>query len=677
MRSHVLAVTVAATAVLTGMSAAASARRAASSASSSAASSASAPTAPAAALPGLIGPDRVIGYIRSTLEWYRRMQGLEARPRFASDIDTRARLDALELEVVRLAFGFGHAAAAALSPATSAVPAPAGSGTRLDQAAARIDQRLAALLSQRAAIDAELPRAPQKRRATLRAQRAAIDASLALERRVDSAVDALQRFQNSTLAPQAQGRLGLEQQIESLQRTVPEALAAPPRFASAAQLAGTGAELRAAASARSGTAEQGVPPARPAVPRSSTAAAVAFQPESARIITLVGEWFGLRSDGRSLSDAAGATRALRRRLDAVYAPLRAEARRLVRTPAPSIDTTNVAQLDAARRALDAAADRFKHLSAVVVPLAEESLALADAQGALTQWSQSLDASRASVERYLVTKIALLIAVIVLVLVVSEIWRRALFRYFHDPRRRSHFQMLRRVTIAVTLVLVLVFGLVSQIGSLATYVGFLTAGLAVALQNVILAIVAYFLLIGRYGVRIGDRITLAGVTGRVAQIGLIRIYLLELGGPELEPTGRLVVLSNAVLFQPQAMFKQVPGADYLWHGISLTLAPSADVQSARERLRKAVDAVYEKYRPQIERRHAAEKYLVDFETSMPWPVVRVRYADQGLKFDVRYPVEAEQAALIDREMIEALKKALAVEPALPVAASGEPALDPSA
>ena len=54
---------------------------------------------------------------------------------------------------------------------------------------------------------------------------------------------------------------------------------------------------------------------------------------------------------------------------------------------------------------------------------------------------------------------------------------------------------------------------------------ITAGLAVALQNVILAVVAYFFLIGRYGVRVGDRITLAGVTGRVVEIVHTRVFFI--------------------------------------------------------------------------------------------------------------------------------------------------------
>ena len=115
-------------------------------------------------------------------------------------------------------------------------------------------------------------------------------------------------------------------------------------------------------------------------------------------------------------------------------------------------------------------------------------------------------------------------------------------------------------------------------SLATYAGLLTAGLAVALQNVIVSIVAYFFLIGRYGLRVGDRVTISGVTGDVLEIGLVRLYLMEMtgGAADLQPTGRVVGFSNSVLFQPSALFRQMPGADYVWHSVALTLTPDTDL-----------------------------------------------------------------------------------------------------
>ena len=633
---------------------------------SSAASQSASPAAlaPLPAPPSILA-DQVIAYIKHTLEWYREMQSLEARPRFSQDVEARARLQTAALAAVRLAFEFGHGAATDLSPrSTAAQGSPAAAPeARFDHAVSRIDARMSALQSQVGQIDVQLARAAPRARKSLLAQRADLVSSLELEREVKSLIETLQKFEDSTLTPQPTGARGLDSQIEDLERTVPEALAPAPadREDSLDVSAGTGS----AASAGSRNGSPGTP------------AAIPFQPESAGIVTLLGEWIGQHGDSRRLSNASAATRALRKRLEDLHDPLRTEARELVRTEVPDLDALNVTQLDGVRRSLAAASARFRHLTVLLVPLAEQSLALADAQGVLTQWTELLDAREATVARYLLTRVAILVSWIVAVLVVSEIWRRALFRYFHDPQRRSHFQTLRRVTIGLGLVLVLIFGLVSEIGSLATYAGFLTAGLAVALQNVILAIVAYFLLIGRYGVRMGDRVTLMGVTGRVADIGLIRIYLLELSGPELRPTGRLVVFSNAVLFQPQAMFKQVSGADYVWHVISLILVQSADVRAAEKRLQAAVDAVYEQYRPRIEKQHADAKRLVELETSLPWPQLRTRYTAEGVKFEVHYPVEVELGVLVDRQMLDALNGALAADPPLPVADAGQPTIDASA
>lgn len=88
-----------------------------------------------------------------------------------------------------------------------------------------------------------------------------------------------------------------------------------------------------------------------------------------------------------------------------------------------------------------------------------------------------------------------------------------------------------------------------------------------------------------------------------EIGLVRIYLMELAGTDLHPTGRVVVLSNAVLFQPSALFKQVPGADYLWHIVKITLSAATDVVAAESRMEVAAESVYEGYRASIERQHA--------------------------------------------------------------------------
>ena len=392
------------------------------------------------------------------------------------------------------------------------------------------------------------------------------------------------------------------------------------------------------------------------------------------MIVLFGKWFSLQQSRRQLADAIKQTAALAKDLAGIRDKITQETRTLALQDVE--DTSDdPAQLAQSKLKFQQAAARFKQLSTLLIPLGEQGITLDNARTILQEWRDSLGARTAAVARYLALRLGLLLGSVAVVLVISEVWRRATFRYLHDQRRRQQFLALRRVAVGLALTFVLIFGLVSEVGSLATYAGLITAGLAVALQNVILAVVAYFFLIGRYGVRVGDRVTLAGVTGRVVEIGLVRIYMMELAGPQLRSSGRMVVLSNAVLFQPTALFKQLPGSDFYWHTITLTLAPTTDVEEAEKRLSEAAQSVYEKYRPAIEQQHAALQRSIDFQTALPQPEVYARLTTKGLECTVRYPVEPSQAASTDQKMLLAVRQAQSKPPPLEVVEG--PVLDTTA
>ena len=114
---------------------------------------------------------------------------------------------------------------------------------------------------------------------------------------------------------------------------------------------------------------------------------------------------------------------------------------------------------------------------------------------------------------------------------------------------------------VALGLVLVFHFTSEIAALVTVLGFAAAGIAFALQNVILAVAGYFTMVAPNGIRVGDQVSLQGpfgyVHGEVSEIGLTRVKLRELGGDPLQPTGRVVVFPNSVSLQ-ENFFKDPPG-----------------------------------------------------------------------------------------------------------------------
>jgi small-conductance mechanosensitive channel len=671
-------------------------------------SAASAAHGAAAGLP--IAADRVVQHVTHAIAWYRRMGALQQLPADAEDVVPRDRLNKSGLIGVRLAFDFGHAAAVLQSKAATATAnqtppgAPAngaaagpqstpgtanqdsnnsssaqgaqGEAGELDRIADRLAQRVAALQSQVAELDQRLGRAPARERQTLRARRAEVAAALDLSREVQETVEQIERFEeNAETATSAAGS-GLAAQIADLERSVPEARHGGTRSTAAASgTAGTAGNTVAAspnasssaspASSAANSSSASTPaPASGLSPLAPAPAAAPFRPESAGVITLVGKWFSLQSNRRQLTDAIKLTDSLVKELDSLRTDVSQDARILARQDllGSNMDLTQLAQ---AKQQLDAAVTRFKQLSTLLVPIGEEGISVSNARSILGEWRDSLEARDASVARFLALRLGILLGSVAVVLFISEIWRRATFRYLHDARRRQQFLALRRVAVGIALTLVVLFGLVSEVGSLATYAGLITAGLAVALQNVILAVVAYFFLIGRYGVRVGDHITLAGVTGRVVEIGLVRMYLMELTGPQLRPSGRMVVLSNAVLFQPSALFKQMPGSNYDYHTLTLTLAGTVDVPAAEKHLAAVADSVYEKYRGVIERQHAALQRFIDFETAMPRPEVYARLTAKGLQCTVRYPVEPTQAAVTDQRMLLALREALSRAPELQV------------
>ncbi len=610
-------------------------------------------------------PAQILAHLNRTVDWYHHLEPLEQIQVTADDAISRDRIRQESVTALRLAFDFGRAAAKQVSVPTAQNSAAKDSdatssfSTQLEQSSDRLTQRITTLQAQIAALDERMAQAPAADRVALSAQRADATAALNLAREVQDSLQDMQRFQESALLGDSNGQGGLAAQVADLQTSVPEGVHSPKSVT-----AGTPATGVSAAAASTAPA---------LAPATSTSNAPGFRPESAGVIALATEWLALHGLRSQLEAAIKETGSLLNEVASLRNAITAAVRKVVGTAFAVTTSSDPAQLSAQRAALEAGTATFKQLSTVLEPIGEQGLTLESTQNTLEAWRNSLNARAAGVSRYLVLKAGLLIASIAVVLIVSEIWRRATFRYLHDSRRRRQFLVLRRVAVWIALTFVIVFGLVSELGSIATYVGFLTAGIAVALQNVILAVVAYFFLIGRYGVRVGDRITLAGVTGRVIDIGLVRIYLMELAGPELHVSGRIVVLSNAVLFQPTALFKQIPGAEHVWHTVTLTIAATADVHEAQQRLKAAADAVYEKYRPSIERQYAIVQRLVDFETSTPQPQTRVRWTENGLECSVRYPVELENSASMDQQMLHALRAALAHDPSFALVTNGTLAL----
>jgi hypothetical protein len=299
---------------------------------------------------------------------------------------------------------------------------------------------------------------------------------------------------------------------------------------------------------------------------------------------------------------------------------------------------------------------FNAMKSEGVPLGQELLALEQSRANLTVWQTAVESEYRNLLRALLIRLSVIGGSLCLLFGVSHVWERATTQYVHDTRRRRQLMGMRRVIIGAFCLLVVLFGFTTQFKSLTTFAAFITAGLAVGLQAILLSVAAYSFIIGRFGIRVGDRITVSNVTGDVINVGLVRFYLAEMAGtgPEMYSTGRVAVFSNAVLFQAGTpLYKQVPGTDYKWHEMTIKLLPEAGHHRAAEAITKVVCTIYAEYREEVEAQSRSVEQWTDMWSGLPDVESILQFQEDGFQLLVRYPVKLRLASKIDQTVIEAL------------------------
>ena len=334
---------------------------------------------------------------------------------------------------------------------------------------------------------------------------------------------------------------------------------------------------------------------------------------------------------------------------------------------------------ASQPTIQAITKQFNALSGATVPLSQEIIVLEQSRANLMAWQTSVNQEYDEILHAVLLRVIVILIALGIIVGGGEIWRRATNKYVQDLRRRRQFLIVRRVVVGFLSGLVILFGFVTQFNSLATFAGFITAGIAVGLQTILLSVAAYFFIIGRYGIKVGDRITIATVTGDVIDVGLVRFYMMELAGTgsELNPTGRVAVFSNAVLFQAGTpLYKQIPGTHFAWHELTIKLADAANYKLIADAVVKEVNAVYEEHRGEIEQQHRGVEDQMQMTMNQPVVESRIQLTGGAFQLWVRFPVAIQHAAEMDEKLSEALVGLVATNPEVKSGVAAMPVIQAS-
>ena len=129
--------------------------------------------------------------------------------------------------------------------------------------------------------------------------------------------------------------------------------------------------------------------------------------------------------------------------------------------------------------------------------------------------------------------------------------------------------------------------------LTTFLGLFSAGLAFALQHVVTALAAYFVLLGGKTFNVGDRIKMGGVRGDVLSLGFIQTTIMEMGEPPAvqsedpgmwvyarQYTGRIVTVTNDKIFETP-VYNYSRDFPFIWEEMRIGIDYGSDRSRAEQ------------------------------------------------------------------------------------------------
>jgi len=581
---------------------------------------------------------QVIQILDDTVDWYRTLGTQQQNATQPSDLLILFANRQTADKVVGLAFDIARANAELLSSDASSASNTSASQT--------LNTQQNQLQAQGESIQAEVSSGKQKLatagkdKPVIEAKLPELQSELAMVNARKNLLDTMSQFVNSS-DPKAAGANALKAQIDAIAATVP----------SAALNASSAAAATPAAT-------------------NTTAAPSSASPAASVAPTRYGIW-DLATDvikQRNKLDTIGAvdhrTAALadtfRQISSAPLAQLKSLTARSDALAAQADHATSGALKDL-RDQFDTLAWLFKQTSQIVIPLSEEQVLLEQYRHTLGNWRESVQKQYKEALSALAVRLSIVAGILLAVFVFAEVWKRAVLRYARDPRRRYQLLLVRTIVTWTIVIAVVCLSFVTEISTFATFAGLLTAGLAVAMQSVLVSIVGYFFLIGKYGIRVGDRIQIGTVVGEVIDIGLVRMHLMELNqqGP-LGPTGRVVAFANLIVFQASGgLFKQIPGVNLAWHETTVSLPAVVDYAALKDQLLAAISAVVGDYNEEITRQtKEIERTTASTSVTDNAPQVQMHLANGHMEALIRYPVHFKHAAEIDERVAEAVLSAIA-------------------
>ena len=220
--------------------------------------------------------------------------------------------------------------------------------------------------------------------------------------------------------------------------------------------------------------------------------------------------------------------------------------------------------------------------------------------------------------------------------------------------REQYHWRNGVNNAYYIFLIIIIGSiwVDKMGSLATFFGLVTAGLAIALQDPIVNVAGWLFILIRKPFEVGDRIQIGDHAGDVIDIRFFQFTLNEINNwvDADQSTGRIIHVPNGQIFKlPQANYNQ--GFSHIWNEIGILITFESNWQKAKDILSVIVKKHTEHLTKEAQEKliEASKKYMIFYGTLTP--IVYTAVKDSGVMLTMRYLVNPRKRRLTEHNIWE--------------------------
>lgn len=259
------------------------------------------------------------------------------------------------------------------------------------------------------------------------------------------------------------------------------------------------------------------------------------------------------------------------------------------------------------------------------------------------------------------KILASVFVILLARILSMITSRILHKYVKDSARYYRYKKIVGYVYTVFGVVWVVRIWFGGLDGLTTYFGLLSAGLAIALQDLVASLAGWAFIHWRKPFRVGDRIQVGEAAGDVIDIRPFQFSLLEVGNwvDGDQSTGRVLHIPNSWTFK-QTVANYSAGFDFIWNEISVVVTFESDWEKAKSILTEIAEEKGKALTETAERqvRQAARKYLIHYRKLTP--IVWTSVEDHGVNLTVRFICKPRNRRSIEQTFWEEILRAFKAE-----------------